>query len=48
VVVAGQPTRVVVEQVRAVDPPRLGESVGLLSRSEMDAVDSALATVLGL
>src|SRR5688500_13668474 len=48
VVVAGRTTRVVVEQVRAVDQNRLGESQGLLNRSEMDAVDRALGIVLGL
>jgi mRNA interferase MazF len=48
VVVGGQRTRVVVEQVRAVDPSRLGESQGRLTRSEIEDVDNALAAVLGL
>lgn len=48
VIVAGQRTRVVVEQVRAVDPNRLGASEGLLTRRELEDVNNALATVLGL
>jgi mRNA interferase MazF len=46
--VAGGRTRVVVEQMRAVDPSRLGDSAGLLMRSEIDDIDRALATVLDL
>jgi mRNA interferase MazF len=42
------PTRVLVEQTVAVDPQRLGESVGRLDASELRAVDEALALVLGL
>lgn len=48
VVIRGQRTRVLVEQLGAVDPSRLGESHGMLKFSELREVDSALATVLGL
>jgi mRNA interferase MazF len=44
----GQTTRVLVEQVRAVDLQRLGEVAGRLSLSEQSALDDALRTVLGL
>ena len=44
----GQRTRVLVEQLGAVDPTRLGESLGLLAFSELREVDRALAVVLGL
>ncbi len=43
-----EPTRVLVEQVRAVDVQRLDEQAGRLSAAEQRAVDDALATVLGL
>ena len=46
--VAGEPTRVLVEQVGAVDAGRLGELVGHLSPEELWDVDEALLTVLGL
>jgi mRNA interferase MazF len=46
--VAGRPTRVLVEQMGAVDPSRLGESQGFVSFEELRAVDRALATVTGL
>jgi mRNA interferase MazF len=46
--VAGQSTRVLVEQLGAVDAQRLGTRVGQLTAEEMWAVDDALATVLGL
>lgn len=46
--VAGDATRVLVEQVGAVDVQRLGRLVGQLSASESWAVDDALLTVLGL
>ena len=46
--IANQKTRVVVEQVRAVDPGRLGRSEGLLTRTELEDVDRALNIVLGL
>lgn len=46
--VAGKITRVLVEQLGAVDARRLGKRVGHLAREEMWSVDEALATVLGL
>lgn len=48
VIVAGDDTRVLVEQVGAVDVQRLGTRVGRLDTEEMWAVDEALMTVLGL
>lgn len=44
----GTPTRVLVEQVGAVDASRLGELAGHLSPEELWGVDDALATVLDL
>ena len=44
----GQPTRVLVEQTAAVDPSRLGDSVGRLALHEMTEIDDALRLVLGL
>lgn len=44
----GTRTRVLVEQIGAVDPSRLGESRGLLARNELRDVDRALAAVVGL
>ncbi|HVE68560.1 MAG TPA: type II toxin-antitoxin system PemK/MazF family toxin [Solirubrobacteraceae bacterium] len=46
--VAGERTRVLVEQLRAVDAQRLEEPAGRLSASEQGAVDDALAIVLDL
>jgi mRNA interferase MazF len=46
--VAGEATRVLVEQLGAVDAQRLGDRVDLLSPEEMWAIDDALVTVLGL
>lgn len=46
--VAGEQTRVLVEQIGAVDAQRLGKRAGHLSAEEMWGVDEALATVLGL
>jgi mRNA interferase MazF len=48
VIVAGGLTRVLVEQLGAVDAQRLGRRVGNLTAEEMWAVDDALVTVLGL
>ncbi|WP_041813107.1 type II toxin-antitoxin system PemK/MazF family toxin [Rhodococcus jostii] len=48
VVVDGTSTVVLVEQTAAVDPTRLGESVGFLSRGELDAVSAALRVVLAV
>jgi mRNA interferase MazF len=44
----GQSTRVLVEQLRAVDIERLGELAGRLTAAEQHAVDDALALVLDL
>ncbi len=41
-------TRVLVEQTTVVDPERLGRSSGRLDAAELQAVDEALALVLGL
>ena len=46
--IAGERTRVLVEQLGAIDPTRLGASRGLLTRDEMQDVDRALSVVLGL
>jgi mRNA interferase MazF len=48
VVVAGDLTRVLVEQLGAVDVQRLGRRVGRLTAEEMWSVDEALVVVLGL
>ena len=45
---AGETTRVLVEQVGAVDVRRLGDLAGHLSREELWGVDDALMTVLAL
>lgn len=44
----GARTRVLVEQIGAIDPNRLGESHGLLARDELHDLDRALSVVLGL
>jgi mRNA interferase MazF len=44
----GTATRVLVEQLRAVDVQRLGDRAGQLSPAELHAVDEALELVLGL
>lgn len=41
-------TSVLVEQTTVVDPERLGSSAGRLEASELQAVDDALALVLGI
>jgi mRNA interferase MazF len=46
--VAGNPTRVLVEQTAAIDPTRLGDSAGQLSFTELRLVDAALRLVLDL
>ena len=46
--IAGDATRVLVEQLGAVDVQRLGRRAGVLSPEEMWTIDDALATVLGL
>ena len=45
---AGEQTRVLVEQTTVVDPQRLGASAGRLEAGELRAVDEALALILGL
>ncbi|MGH9127402.1 MAG: type II toxin-antitoxin system PemK/MazF family toxin [Acidimicrobiales bacterium] len=46
--VGGQTTRVLVEQTAAVDPNRLGASLGHLSFDDLRHVDAALRLVLDL
>ena len=46
--VDGTPTRVLVEQLGAVDAQRLGRLAGHLSPEEMWGIDEALETILGL
>jgi mRNA interferase MazF len=44
----GTVTRVMTDQAAAVDPARLGDSVGFLSAAELRKVDSALRLILAL
>jgi mRNA interferase MazF len=46
--VNGEQTKVLVEQLGAVDVGRLGDLAGHLSREELWGIDDALATVFGL
>lgn len=46
--VAGEPTRVLVEQLGVVDVSRLGDRIDHLSRLEMWGVDESLRVVLDL
>lgn len=46
--IEGQETRIMVEQVTAVAPERLGDRIGQLSLAAMQQVDRALRTVLEL
>ena len=46
--IGGDQTRVLVEQVGAVDVSRLGDIVGHLTPEQLWGVDDALLTVLGL
>jgi mRNA interferase MazF len=46
--IVGGTTRVLVEQTTAVDPSRLGDSVGTLTFDELRHVDAALRLLLGL
>jgi mRNA interferase MazF len=46
--VGGTVTRVLVEQLGAVDAQRLGKRLGHVAIEEIWAIDDALATVLGL
>ncbi len=48
IAIEGTASRVLVEQTIAVDPRRLGDSIGRLDVEEMHAVDEALALILGL
>jgi mRNA interferase MazF len=48
IVLDGTHTRILVEQTTVVDPQRLGRSAGRLDPDELNAVDEALALVLGL
>jgi mRNA interferase MazF len=48
VLVDGDETRVLAEQLGAVDVQRLGRRVGRLSAEELWSVDEALETILGL
>jgi len=48
IVVAGERTRVLCEQIRTVDAKRLGESIGILSSAELRGVEDAIEIVLGL
>jgi mRNA-degrading endonuclease toxin of MazEF toxin-antitoxin module len=47
-VVEEEPTKVLVEQLGAVDVSRLGSLVGHVSPEEKWGIDEALLTVLGL
>jgi mRNA interferase MazF len=46
--IAGRRTRVLIEQLRAIDPSRLGRRVGTVAHGEMRSIDEALKLVLGL
>jgi len=46
--IGGVKTRVLAEQAAAIDPGRLGKSIGFLSFNEMRRVDAALRIVLDL
>jgi mRNA interferase MazF len=46
--IGGRVTRLLAEQTAAVDPTRLGKSVGYLSLEEMHRVDAAVRIVLAL
>jgi mRNA interferase MazF len=48
IAVAGQQTRILVEQTTAVAPERLGDSIGRLSANELRSLDAALELVFEL
>jgi len=48
IAIEGTPTKVLVEQIGAVDVGRLGDLAGHLTPEEQWGIDSALLTVLGL
>jgi mRNA-degrading endonuclease toxin of MazEF toxin-antitoxin module len=47
-VIAGEATKILVEQLGAVDVNRLGDYVGHASPEEIWGIDESLMTVLGL
>lgn len=48
ITVGGDETRILVEQLRAIDVARLGDCAGRLDTRELAALDAALEDVLGL
>jgi mRNA interferase MazF len=48
ITIADRDTRILVEQLRAIDVTRLGDLVGRLSAHEIHVLDAALEDVLGL
>lgn len=46
--IAGQVTRVLVEQTAAIDPTRLGDRLGHVSHTELRQIDAALRLVLDI
>lgn len=48
VIVNGEPTRVLIEQLGAVDASRIGQLIGRLTVEEQWGVDAALIDVLAL
>lgn len=48
VLIGGELTKVLVEQVGGVDTTRLGEHVGVVTPEEIWGIDESLQTVLGL
>lgn len=48
ILIGGRETRVIVEQTTVVDPQRLGRSAGRLDPRDLQAIDEALALILGL
>lgn len=48
IIISNEATQVLVEQAAAVDPTRLGELVGRVSRQELDGVNASLRLVLDL
>ena len=48
IVIHGETTKVLVEQVGAVDVNRLGDQIGFATQEEIWGIDESLMTVLGL
>ena len=48
IVIARHTIRVLAEQTAAVDPERLGEHAGHLTKDELQRLDAALRIILGL